>query len=747
MSTYQVIAVIGFLLGGTVLLLIGLVIWRVNPRRKENGVTGLMLCFASLGPLMGGIGLILDKLNPGGIALYAPFLANFFYIWEFFFPFLLLFALVFPQENPFYLKHPWIKYLIFLPHTFHFFFITTFSEWGKLIPHSLLEAISGRLGPFSSPFNFLVKFTGVAFSLLFKFHIKFFSSINLVYFLLGMWLLHRGCRAIKNPKLRRGMGLLVYGIRSGVGLYAAAYILPVLLPLHIPGDLKLFLALLAVIVGSGSVAWAVTKHQFLDVEAIVRQSLVYSFTIGFFILVYLLMIRRLSQALSLSLGRDLPLFDVAFIILAILIFRPFMERIERMMERVSAKEGGDYRTLLKTLSSEIVSLLDLDGLWRRLENTLKNGLMVQGIFLVIRDKGDGEFLVDWGRGKAKIDLGDRAMRELAERGGPILAEEFMENLPQGETFQPDFKPYLLFPLLRGEEFIGFFGLGEKVRGFRYTYDEITLLGFLSNQLAVALVNSRLYEEALEKRRLDDEMALARHIQDSLLPSSPPHLPDMEISVETRPCRQVGGDYFDFLTTRRGDLGIAIGDVSGKGMPAALLMSSLQASLRAEVENGHPIQETMRLVNSLLFKSTTPEKFVTLFYGELDPRQRTLSYCNAGHNYPLLVHTTGRVERLERGGTILGAFPEVKYEVGRTQLSWGDLLILYTDGVTEALNQGEEEYGEERLLTSVILHRGLSPQKIKEKILSAVKGFSDPAPPYDDLTIMVLKISEMMIPKG
>ena len=123
MSTYQVIAIIGFLLGGTVLLLIGLVIWRVNPRRKENGVTGLMLCFASLGPLMGGIGLILDKLNPGGIALYAPFLANFFYIWEFFFPFLLLFALVFPQENPFYLKHPWIKYLIFLPHTFHFFSI------------------------------------------------------------------------------------------------------------------------------------------------------------------------------------------------------------------------------------------------------------------------------------------------------------------------------------------------------------------------------------------------------------------------------------------------------------------------------------------------------------------------------------------------------------------------------------------------------------------------------------------------
>ena len=356
-------------------------------------------------------------------------------------------------------------------------------------------------------------------------------------------------------------------------------------------------------------------------------------------------------------------------------------------------------------------------------------------------------MINWGRGKTRIDLDEEKMRGLAERGGPLLAEEFMDNLPQRGAFQPDFKPYLLFPLLRGEEFIGFLGLGEKVKGFRYIYDEITLLSFLSNQLAVALVNSQLYEESLEKRRLEDELNLARQIQESLLPSSPPSLPGLEICVESRPCRQVGGDYFDFLTTKRGELGIAIGDVSGKGMPAALLMSSLQASLRAEVENGHPIEDTMRLVNSLLFKSTTPEKFVTLFYGELNPIQKTLSYCNAGHNHPLLVHSSGRVERLERGGTILGAFPDAQYEVGRAQLSIGDLLILYTDGVTEALNQGEEEYGEGRLLSSVVGNRELPPQEIKERILSGVREFSDFAPPFDDLTIMVLKISEMMITKG
>lgn len=739
MVIYQVIAVVGFLIGGTVILLIGLVIWRVNPKRKENEATGLMLCFAGLGPLMGGIGLGLNRLTPGGIALYAPFLANFFYIWEFFFPFLLIFALVFPRENPFYFKHRWLKYLIFLPHTFHFFFITTFYWWGKLIPRSLLEAISDQLGPLSAPFHFLVKFTGLTFSLLFKFHLKFFSSINLAYFLLGMWLLHRGYREIKNPKLRRGMGLLLYGIRSGVGLYAAVYILPVLLPFRIPGDLKLFLALLAVTVGSGSVAWAVIKHQFLDVGAIVKQGLVYSFTLGLFVLGYLLIIRRLSHALSLSLGRDLPLFDVAFIVLAILIFRPLMGRMEGVMEKVGSRQRGDYRSLLKRLSSEIVSLLDFGSLWERLEETLKNGLMVQGVFLVVREKGKGSFAVDWGRGKIRVDLNEGTMWEMAKRGGPILAEEFMEHLPKRDSFQPHFKPYLLFPLLRGEEFIGFFGLGEKERGFRYTYDEITLLGFLSNQLAVALVNSQLYEEALEKRRLEDEVALARHIQNSLLPSSPPHLPGMEIAVETRPCRQVGGDYFDFLTTQRGDLGIAIGDVSGKGMPAALLMSSLQASLRAEVENGHPIRDTMRLVNSLLFKSTSPEKFVTLFYGELNPQQKTLFYCNAGHNYPLLVHPTGRAERLEKGGTILGAFPDVQYEVGKAQLSWGDLLILYTDGVTEALNQREEEYGVERLLSSVRDCWEFPPQKIKERIINGVEGFSNPVSLYDDLTVMVLKV--------
>ena len=740
MSAYQITMVTGFLLGGTILLLIGLVIWRANPRRRENGVTGLMLVFAGFGPLMGGVGLVLNQLTPGGIALHATFLANFFYIWEFFFPLLLLFALVFPQENPFYLRYTWIKYLIFLPHAFHFFFITTFSEWGKIIPHSLLVTLSDRLGPFSSPFNSLVKFTGIASSLLFKFHVKFFAFINLVYFLLGMWLLYRGYKAIKNPKLRRGMGLLVYGIRSGVGLYTAAYILPVLFPLHVSGNLKLFLALLGVIAGSGSVAWAVTRHQFLDVEAIVRQSLLYFLTLGFFILIYLLIIRRVSQVLSLSLGRDLPLFDVAFIVSSVLLFRPLMNRMEKVMER-ALQEARDYQTLLKGLSGEIVSLLDFESLWGRLEDTLKNGLMAQGVFLVIRDKRKGEFLIDWGRGQAKVELDEGVIGRLAQRGGPILADEFLENLPQG-VFKPDFKPYLLFSLLRGEEFIGFFGLGEKVPGFRYHYDEITLLGFLSNQLAVALVNSKLHEEALEKRKLEDEMALARRIQASLLPSSPPCLPaGIDISVEARPCRQVGGDYFDFLTTKRGDLGIAIGDVSGKGMPAALLMSSLQASLRAEVENGHPIRETMQLVNSLLFKSTAPERFVTLFYGELNPLQKSLAYCNAGHNHPLLVHITGTVERLEKGGIILGAFLDVQYEVGRTQLSKGDLLILYTDGVTEALNQGEEEYGEERLLSSVIRHRDLSPHEIKDRILSEVEEFSNLLPTSDDLTLLVLKIGE------
>jgi sigma-B regulation protein RsbU (phosphoserine phosphatase) len=282
-------------------------------------------------------------------------------------------------------------------------------------------------------------------------------------------------------------------------------------------------------------------------------------------------------------------------------------------------------------------------------------------------------------------------------------------------------------------------LSKKITRFRYSYEDITLLDVLANQMVVAMDNARLYQESLEKQRLEEELGLARQIQMDLLPKSCPRSESFEFSAFIQPARQVGGDYYDFFQTNSGSIGVAIADASGKGIPAALLISLVHATLRAEVRNALSLQAIVSNVNELILSSTTSEKFATMFYGELNPLQRKFCYCNAGHNYPLVVHEDGSVEFLVTGGLILGAFPEAEYQVGEVILRKNDTLFFYSDGLTENFNANDEEFGEERLLNLLVENRSLGVEELKQKVIQEVIAFSEGRPPYDDFTIVVLKI--------
>jgi sigma-B regulation protein RsbU (phosphoserine phosphatase) len=282
-------------------------------------------------------------------------------------------------------------------------------------------------------------------------------------------------------------------------------------------------------------------------------------------------------------------------------------------------------------------------------------------------------------------------------------------------------------------------LTQKITRFRYTYEDLTLLNVLANQLVVAMNNARLYKESLEKQRLEEELLLAKQIQLGLLPKAFPHGDSFEFSAYTQPARQVGGDYYDFIKIEEMLIGLAIGDASGKGMPAALLVSLLHASLRAEVKNRLSVSQVISNINQLIFSSTSPERFATMFYGELDPKERKLSYCNAGHNYPILLRENGEVEFLDKGGMILGAFSDAVYEKGEILFNPQDLTLFYSDGLTEAFNDKEEQFGEERLLDLIRKNRNLPPEKIKDVLISECLEFSKGASIWDDLTIVVLKV--------
>jgi len=246
------------------------------------------------------------------------------------------------------------------------------------------------------------------------------------------------------------------------------------------------------------------------------------------------------------------------------------------------------------------------------------------------------------------------------------------------------------------------------------------------------------EALLHQQEQEREIAEAKAIQEKLLPRDIPQMPGYEIASVWQSAQLVGGDYFDILPLDEETFGLCIADVAGKGMPAALLMSNLQAAVRGLASAALAPDLLCSRLNSLIFRNTASDRFITFFYAQLDGPIGRLDYVNAGHNAPFVVHADGSHERLREGGTVLGVFDSRIYEQGSAQLSAGDRVVLFTDGITEACSPADEEFGEARLLGVLKEHRGLSAEKLQSKILAVVAEFSGNHW-QDDATLLVLAV--------
>ena len=278
----------------------------------------------------------------------------------------------------------------------------------------------------------------------------------------------------------------------------------------------------------------------------------------------------------------------------------------------------------------------------------------------------------------------------------------------------------------------------------FTDEDRVLLEAFANQAGVAIENAQLYQEALEGRQLQAEMDEAAKIQQNLIPDTLPEISGYEATGLYFPRGGVGGDYYDCLPDVNGTWGLAIADVSGKGMQAALLMATLRAGLHSEVTRKEDLPSMAEALNSLLYASSTSGKFATFFYGQLHPETDQITSINAGHNYPLVIRSAGGCDELEKGGVMLGMFSNdilaeiSEYEQETTQLSDGDVVLFYTDGVTETVNPEGDLYGEERLEEVATRVKNESANQICQAIYDDVIEFQGEAQQFDDLTLMVLK---------
>ncbi len=274
----------------------------------------------------------------------------------------------------------------------------------------------------------------------------------------------------------------------------------------------------------------------------------------------------------------------------------------------------------------------------------------------------------------------------------------------------------------------------------FTHDEIVLVQSIANHVAVAIQNAQLYDESVEKRRIEQELALAAEIQSALLPDTSPDLGAIDIKAKIVPCRQLSGDLYDFIELGDDHIGLVIADVSGKGAPGAILMAATRVIIRTQAEDALTTERAVDKTNKSLCEDTRPTEFVSMFYGVLNTETATLTYTNAGHNPPILFRENESIF-LEEGGIPLGIIEDIIYDEGQIQLAAGDVLLLYTDGVTEAMNDEREMFGLDRLMRLVKQNLALDAQGLIDTIYDEVLKFSAGAPRSDDLTLIVLKVNQ------
>jgi serine phosphatase RsbU (regulator of sigma subunit)/pSer/pThr/pTyr-binding forkhead associated (FHA) protein len=415
----------------------------------------------------------------------------------------------------------------------------------------------------------------------------------------------------------------------------------------------------------------------------------------------------------------------------------------------AAATAGDHGDLLALISKVGVTLLasaTLDETLGQVARLVFEAVPAERCLIMLREGQQGELKIraaemrDRRPEVGEVRVSRTIIEEVVNQGRSVLTSDAQHDprfRSSTVTFQ-GIRSVLAVPLGVGDRIFGMIYADSPLATSRFSEDHLKVLTTLGSVAAIRVENTRLLEEHLEQQQYERELQLAREIQQRFQPTAPPAVPGFELQGISFPSYQIGGDYYDFILCPDGRLVIALGDVSGKGTSAALLMSSLHAAVHAQVASCRPITETVGAVNRYLADNTPANRFVTLFYAELDPLTGSLSFINAGHNPPIIAHESGVLEHLGAGGVPLGILPDFDYREGRTQLRPGDVLIAYSDGVTETQNPGGEEFGTLRLQEVIAQNLTRSAAGLRDKIEAALSAFAQGTPAVDDITLVIVR---------
>ncbi|MBK7935396.1 MAG: SpoIIE family protein phosphatase [Acidobacteria bacterium] len=408
----------------------------------------------------------------------------------------------------------------------------------------------------------------------------------------------------------------------------------------------------------------------------------------------------------------------------------------------------DLLGLISKVGVTLLSATGLDDTLNQVASLVFEAVPAERVVIMLRDeKSDGGMQIKVARVRGKDEIPDEVrisrnvMTEVVENGKAVLTSDAQHDprFASQTIVLQGIRSVLAVPLSVDERNV--FGLiyaDSPTYESTFKEEHLDILTTLASVASIRVENASLMDERLNRERMERELELATEIQQRFQPAGPPTVDGYEFQGISFSCYEIGGDYYDFLPRHDGKMMVALGDVSGKGTEAALLMSSLHAEMNAQVAAKTPLEDMVVSINKYLTENTPANRFITLFTAELDAASGGLKFINAGHNPPLIGRADGTIEQLASGGLPLGIMPFAEYEVGTAGLGPGDVLVIYSDGVSEANNINEDEFGMGRLTAVISANVGRSASGIRDKVESALSEFTGTAAPNDDITLVIVK---------
>lgn len=499
-------------------------------------------------------------------------------------------------------------------------------------------------------------------------------------------------------------------------------------------------------------AYLILKERMMDIGVVIKRSAIYAILSALLIGTFVLLVLAASELVVFMTGQESKLAIFAAALITALVGNLYRQKTQDYLDRKFFKDRHNYQKSLLEFSKDLSRLEEVEPLLAKVSCEFAGALHLSNCLPFIYDqKTDAYVMV------APYCLEDQLLLKirysastfglttlLVQQKRPLEFYDLETNslfahLPVAEKVAlKKTDTALAVPLLVKEKLVGMLLLGNKKSGDYFSPEDLDFFATLSAPLAVAVENARLYKEELEKHEMEKELDVARQIQEKLVSQDLPKFPGIDLSATYVPSKQVSGDIYLIVPMDGHRLVLAVGDVSGKGVPAALLMATVRASLMTMVEEKLPPHQIVSRLNRLVFENTDSRHFVTFFFGLYDSASRKLSYVNAGHNPPVYFSPNGNCRELHEGGLFLGMFSENRYEAGQLILEPGAPIILYTDGVTEAENHSEEQFGVQRLTDLVQAHRQLPAEELSEKILNGLRQFCDGRELGDDVSLVILK---------